>query len=182
MQIGFVVNEGPGIKSPRPWARMGEKVVVPDNYPVSRAWTQHWPQPAVVEAKKHIQKAAYVAMRKADLRKPTEDAVEVFMVFFFVKPPSRIKKHSDPHPFPTVKADIDNLAKLILDSLTSIVYKDDQYVVETHCYKRYILQGPAHTFVGVKTMQDIEAQNPLTVEGNTCRGFAQFYPKRGKGF
>ena len=39
--------------------------------------------------------------------------------------------------YPIVKPDLDNVAKAILDALNSIVYKDDNQVVELHIKKLY---------------------------------------------
>lgn len=38
---------------------------------------------------------------------------------------------------PMKKPDIDNIAKIVLDALNGVAYKDDKQVVELHCYKRY---------------------------------------------
>jgi Holliday junction resolvase RusA-like endonuclease len=38
---------------------------------------------------------------------------------------------------PTKKPDADNLAKLVLDSMTGIIYQDDSQVVDLFCSKRF---------------------------------------------
>ena len=41
---------------------------------------------------------------------------------------------------PMKKPDIDNIAKIVLDALNGVAYKDDKQVVELHCYKRYAVE------------------------------------------
>lgn len=40
------------------------------------------------------------------------------------------------------KRDLDNLNKLVLDSMTGIVYEDDSQIVELHLYKKYDKGNP----------------------------------------
>lgn len=37
----------------------------------------------------------------------------------------------------TIKPDVDNIAKIVLDALNGIAYRDDSEVVELHVYKQY---------------------------------------------
>lgn len=39
--------------------------------------------------------------------------------------------------FPLIKPDADNIAKIVLDALNGVAYKDDKQVVELDCRKRY---------------------------------------------
>lgn len=39
--------------------------------------------------------------------------------------------------YPTIKPDTDNIAKIILDSLNGIAYKDDKQVIRLQVEKRY---------------------------------------------
>jgi len=39
--------------------------------------------------------------------------------------------------YPTIKPDTDNIAKIILDSLNGIAYKDDKQVIRLSVEKRY---------------------------------------------
>ena len=41
---------------------------------------------------------------------------------------------------PRVKPDIDNVAKLIMDALNGIAYKDDSQIAEIHLIKKYSLE------------------------------------------
>ncbi len=60
------------------------------------------------------------------------EAVRVDIDFFFSKPKSAKKR-----VFPTVKPDIDKLARAILDGLTGIAYKDDAQVIFLQTRKFY---------------------------------------------
>ena len=44
-------------------------------------------------------------------------------------------------PYPTVKPDIDNFAKAILDAANGILYKDDALICDLHIKKRYADTG-----------------------------------------
>lgn len=48
------------------------------------------------------------------------------------------------------KPDMDNIAKIILDSLNGIAYEDDKQVVELHLYKQFAEQGKV--FVKLETI------------------------------
>lgn len=39
--------------------------------------------------------------------------------------------------FPIIRPDADNIAKIVLDGLNKVAYKDDSQVVDLHCKKRY---------------------------------------------
>ena len=179
MQFGFVVQEAPGERYPVAWKRAGVKVITT---PAGRSFPQHYPQKGQDAAKQNIAKHALVAMRQNGIKGATEEPVKVLLVFFFPKPKARQGKYSDKFPFPNVKPDIDNHTKLVLDAISNVVYRDDTAVVSVTAHQRYVIDGPAHTFIGVRTLEDWEAQNPLAMEGSTCEGFQQFYPKLGLGF
>jgi len=40
------------------------------------------------------------------------------------------------------KTDLDNLNKLVLDSMSGIVYQDDKQIIELHLYKDYCKENP----------------------------------------
>lgn len=44
--------------------------------------------------------------------------------------------------YPTVKPDVDNVAKTIMDALSGVVYKDDKQVVDLSIKKRYTETEP----------------------------------------
>ena len=49
----------------------------------------------------------------------------------------RIKAINEGLEFPTKKPDVDNIAKIILDSLNGIAYKDDSQIVNLTVIKKY---------------------------------------------
>ena len=51
---------------------------------------------------------------------------------FFVKKPKRTK-----NIYPSVKPDIDNYAKLVMDALNGFLWKDDGQVIQLSVYKLY---------------------------------------------
>lgn len=67
--------------------------------------------------------------------------IKVFIVAYFKIPKSYTKKQREAikigELYPTKKPDSDNIAKIILDALNSIAYKDDTQVVDLVIVKRY---------------------------------------------
>lgn len=57
----------------------------------------------------------------------------------------------------TVKPDIDNLVKLILDCLNGIVFHDDAQVIEITARKKYSLDP--FTIIKVKSIYEVESEN-----------------------
>lgn len=68
-------------------------------------------------------------------RDPYTGALSVSIEFELPKPKSVTRK------YPTVKPDIDNLVKSLVDSLNGIVWKDDCQIVNLNVSKRYSKQG-----------------------------------------
>jgi len=64
---------------------------------------------------------------------PMEGAVTVALTFSLLKPKSVAKSRR----YPTVKPDIDKLARAVLDALTGIVIRDDAQVVRLAASKQY---------------------------------------------
>lgn len=58
-------------------------------------------------------------------------AIEISLDFVLSKPKSVKRK------YPTVKPDIDNFTKCILDALNNIVYKDDAQIIKLQATKSY---------------------------------------------
>ncbi len=56
--------------------------------------------------------------------------------------------------YPTKKPDTDNIAKIILDSLNGIAYKDDSQVVELTVNKFYSKRGQPYVFVRLSPMPE----------------------------
>lgn len=71
--------------------------------------------------------------------------LEVALKFSFKKPKSAPADRT----FPSVKPDIDNLVKLVLDSSNGILWNDDAQVVDLHVYKRYSL----HDFITIEVRE-----------------------------
>ena len=179
MRIEFIVEEAPGVMHPRPSARMKVRIM---SRPQGGHYPLHYPPEGIADAKANIQKHALLAMRNQDMRKPTEEPVAVYLIFFMLKPKSRQGKYADKYPHPNVKPDIDNHVKLVLDALNKVIYHDDACVCELFAKQVYVTDGPAHTFIGVRNLEDWEAENPLTREGASTNGFGACYPRRGMGF
>ena len=75
----------------------------------------------------------------------TEKPVRIKIVAFFA-PPKSTKKRDKAEMLmnkilPTKKPDCDNIAKIILDALNQIAYKDDVQVVELFVKKRYAAEA-----------------------------------------
>ena len=51
--------------------------------------------------------------------------------------------------YPTVKPDVDNVAKTIMDALSGVVYKDDKQIIQLDITKNYADQEP-HVIVGIQ--------------------------------
>lgn len=60
--------------------------------------------------------------------------------------------------YPTKKPDADNIAKIVLDSLNGIAYKDDSQVVELMVNKFYSKRGGPYVFVRLSPMQEGRGQ------------------------
>ena len=56
--------------------------------------------------------------------------------------------------YPTKKPDADNIAKIVLDSLNGIAYKDDSQVVELMVNKFYSKRGQPYIFVRLSSMPE----------------------------
>lgn len=75
----------------------------------------------------------------------TDKPVKIEIVAFF-EPPKSTKKRDKAEMLrnkilPTKKPDCDNIAKIILDALNQIAYKDDAQVVELYVRKRYTAEA-----------------------------------------
>jgi Holliday junction resolvase RusA-like endonuclease len=58
--------------------------------------------------------------------------------FYIEKPKSKVRKNSNPFPYPDSKPDLDNCIKLVCDALNGVVWKDDAQVVRLEASKRWI--------------------------------------------
>lgn len=76
---------------------------------------------------------AYAATNTHD---PIEtDAVRVALTFYLPRPKTVIRK------YPSVRPDLDKLARACLDALTGIAYLDDSQVCDLTLHKRYQNEG-----------------------------------------
>ena len=70
-----------------------------------------------------------------------EGNVRAVIMAYYEIPKSYSKKHrqkiKDGLEYPAKKPDGDNIAKIILDSLNGIAYRDDAQIIELVVYKRY---------------------------------------------
>jgi len=62
-------------------------------------------------------------------------------ISFFIKPPKTVKRK-----YPSVKPDVDNLAKSVLDGIEGVVFKNDSQIISLTCSKYY----RAHAGIEVK--------------------------------
>ena len=70
-----------------------------------------------------------------------DEPLEVFILSCFEVPKSYSKKRTEDalhsRLFPTKKPDIDNLLKIVLDSLNGVAYHDDVQVISAHVDKKF---------------------------------------------
>lgn len=78
---------------------------------------------------------------RAKYPEPTAEAVSVGVTFYLPTPTSWSKKKKELAERcvirPTVRPDIDNLVKIILDGLNGVAFLDDKQVVELYAQKAY---------------------------------------------
>jgi Holliday junction resolvase RusA-like endonuclease len=72
--------------------------------------------------------------------------VKLIVSFFIAKPESAKKSRT----FPSVKPDVDKLARCISDALSGIAYEDDGQVVKLYAEKRY--GSPERTEITVEAL------------------------------
>jgi len=125
MQIIFKVNGNPHGKGRPRFARMGGFV---------KTYTD-------AKTKSYEELVALSAKQAMGASKPLLTPLEAFIYISLPIPSSYSKKRKEAClsglEKPTKKPDIDNVAKIVLDSLNGIVYKDDTQIVSLHCTKVY---------------------------------------------
>lgn len=77
------------------------------------------------------------ADRAMEGRAPLEGAIRVNATFFYTRPASWSAKKKAVTNWKTSKPDLDNLQKIILDSLNGCVYLDDAQIAEMQLRKLY---------------------------------------------
>ena len=68
-------------------------------------------------------------------RLPIESACAVEIIFFFTKPKSAKREQH------TIRPDLDNLCKSVLDSANQILWNDDSQIINLHAEKKYAEDG-----------------------------------------
>lgn len=88
------------------------------------------------ELVKQIYKAKY---RNAIFEKNVPLSMDIIAYFGIPKSDSKAKKKkkSNGEILPTIKADADNICKIIMDALNGVAYMDDKQITDIHVLKRY---------------------------------------------
>ena len=121
----FVPGRPKGKMRPHPTARFGRAVMYDDKTQVS---AENW-----------VKVCADLAgcIRKDDLL----TGPLIMSIVIWVTPPKGTREFARQCEAglirPTKKPDVDNVLKLVADSLNKLVYKDDAQFVEMHGYRRY---------------------------------------------
>ena len=125
LHITFKVDGNPHGKGRPRFARMGGFV---------KTYTD-------AKTKSYEELVALSAKRAMGASEPLLTPLEAFIYISLPIPLSYSKKRKEAClsglEKPTKKPDIDNVAKIVLDSLNGIVYKDDTQIVSLHCTKVY---------------------------------------------
>lgn len=95
---------------------------------------------------------------KYGAQQPLQGEITALIIAYYPIPKStskRLKKQMlEYSKKPTVKPDLDNIIKAILDALNGCAYADDAAVVEVHAYKRYSLDPCVEVFLKGETATD----------------------------
>lgn len=67
-----------------------------------------------------------------------EGALHLSLVINLVRPKSWTKRKVADNPLPTGKPDLDNVLKLVGDSLNGIVWQDDSQIASLHVARRFV--------------------------------------------
>ena len=109
------------------------------------------------EYEERVKNAAMSEMGRDKILPWTEkQPLKVIIECFFALPKSATKKQRidvlEHRKFPTIKSDIDNIAKSILDGMNGHVYGDDSQIVDLVVTKRYDCED-AFVIVTVKEVE-----------------------------
>lgn len=176
MQFAFMIPAGPdkdGRKASHPQEQVRQKFRIA--YKGNRQpFPKPYPLKYVEDAKELVAQYTMVAMRKADIRKVTDEPLEITTCFFFSRTPAQDKAKIK-LPFPSIKPDLDNLWKLGLDAMEDVLYTNDARVVNGGIYKRYT-HLDAYTVVAVRSLEEHEAMPPWEVYSHLA-WVKEFLPK-----
>ena len=78
---------------------------------------------------------------------PLQEAISMRVVFVRTKPKSTPKKVI----YPTTKGDLDNYIKTVLDSMNTVVFRDDAQIVHLLAIKKY--GNPPMTIINMEEMR-----------------------------
>lgn len=99
-----------------------------------------------VKYEKEIQKAFRSYWDIPELPFPAKTPVTVFIAAYYKIPKSESKKTKAKMVInkirPTKKPDADNIAKIVMDALNGVAWKDDAQVVNLQVYKAYVPDEP----------------------------------------
>ena len=106
-----------------------------------RATGQTYTPPETKQYEKKVQESFLSSRSAGDGRDAIESAFSAFIVAYFPIPKATPKKTravwGEEHTPFLHKPDADNIAKIILDSLNGLLYKDDSLVADMTVLKRY---------------------------------------------
>jgi Holliday junction resolvase RusA-like endonuclease len=119
--------------SNRAMVRGGFAVMVPGSSNVGQQRMKQW------------ERCVRDAAREASVATMREIPIRVAIVFRMPRPSGHFAKNGGLRPSapgrPSVKPDIDKLARATLDALTGIVFDDDSRIVELALHKMYAVPG-----------------------------------------
>ena len=112
-------------------------------------------------ATKEYQAAVKAAFANQHKGKPTAKPLHVFLLALFPIPKSYSKKKREAilsgKDYPAKKPDIDNISKIILDSLNGLAYEDDKQVVQLAVKKRYTEAEIGQVTIMILTTEEAKA-------------------------
>lgn len=87
-----------------------------------------------IHAESVVKTSVKIEMLKNRIKISTKH-IKLKLIFYYLRTKTSI--NTDSYEFRSKKPDVDNLAKLIMDALNGVLYKDDGQVSILHCEKRY---------------------------------------------
>lgn len=124
--ITVIVDGNPGVKKRPRFTRMGK--LVKTYNPEENVSYENWIRLCY---KNQIGEMAY----------KDDDTLKVSIIAYYQVPKSWSKKKTEQalanEIKPTNSKDVDNIAKIILDALNGVAFKDDHYVTDLEVKKRY---------------------------------------------